>query len=165
MMNSRRSLHGATIGIMCGTYQTADLIRASVRGCGGHAILINQFGPVRNATVPLTTDALVIDVNHPGGAQAINTAAATRLPVVACAFGTPTRAVRARLTLSRMHLLIDPDPETVCDMLVSAMGRATSTVKRARVMGERPAPRRAPPPHDAPVRAPSAARSRGNRRP
>jgi hypothetical protein len=130
MRNRRRSLQGATIGIMCSSYESADLIRAAIRSCDGHAIVIHQFGPVRNATVPLTTDALVIDVNHHGCEQAINTAAAARLPVVACAFGNPTKAVRTRLKLSRIRLLIDPDPETVCDTLVSAIGRTVATARR-----------------------------------
>ena len=117
---------------MCGSYESADLIRAAIRLCGGHAIVINQFGPVRNATVPLTTDALVLDVNHPRCEQAINTAVAARLPVVACSFGNPTKAVRARLALSHIRLLVDPDPDTVCDTLLSMIGRAASTARRAR---------------------------------
>jgi hypothetical protein len=115
---------------MYSTYDSAALIRAAIRSCGGHAVLIHQFGTVPNATVPLKTDALVIDVSHPGCERAITTAAASRLPVVACAFGVPTPAMRALLEVSGIQLLPDPDPDTVCDALVSAIGRKPSTERR-----------------------------------
>ena len=132
MTRRRRSLEGATIGIMCSTFEHGDLLRASVHACGGHAILINQFAPVRNATVPLATAALVIDVGHPGSDQAITTALAARMPVLACAFGTPSEAVRARLKLRHVALIVDPDPDKVCDVLIAMLGAVASAGRRKR---------------------------------
>jgi hypothetical protein len=132
MTPNRPSLQRLVIGVMCSSFERRDLIRAVIRSCGAHGISLNQFGAARNATVPLTIDAIVIDVNHLLANQAINTAAAGRVPIVACAFGDATPAVRARLKLSRIRLIIDPNPDTLCEALISAIEQTGSAVKRKR---------------------------------
>jgi hypothetical protein len=132
MTSRERSLHGATIGVMCRTYEAADLIRESIRSCGGHAIVINQFGPQRNATMPVATDALVIDISHSGCDQAITTAAALGVSVVAFALGHPTKAMTARLKVSNIRLVVEPRLDTLCDALISTLERTASAVIRKR---------------------------------
>jgi NAD(P)H-dependent flavin oxidoreductase YrpB (nitropropane dioxygenase family) len=121
VMTAVKTLGGAAIGVMC-TQGFHDILDA-IRSCGGHPILLDQFGIVRGATMPLAGAALVLDVSHPRCEQAIDTAAAARMPVVAFAFGAPTDERHALLKARNIDFITDPDAKTVCRVLLATIAR------------------------------------------
>lgn len=121
MTPTRPDLRGAAIGVMCAERQHEILL--GIRSCGGHAILLDEFGIVRGARTPITAAALVIDVNHPKCNEALETAAASGMPVVAWAVSTPPPDRRDRLKTLKIPLLLEVDADALCRALAAAIGR------------------------------------------
>ena len=118
-MNIAHALRGAAIGVMCTTGPHEILL--AIRSCGGHRILLDQFGVVRGAPTPVTPVALVIDVDHPNCDEAFDAAATARMPVLGWAVRKPPAHRRARLKAMKIPLLVDVDAYTLCEELVAAI--------------------------------------------
>jgi hypothetical protein len=95
----------------------------AIRSCGAHAILLDPSGVIRGTRRPLKAAAIVIDVDHPGCDEALDTAATIGIPVLAWAVGTPPATRRERLENLNIPLFVDVDAHALCRELVAAIAR------------------------------------------
>jgi len=121
-MTRAPGVDGAAIGVMCASPPHEILL--AIRSCGGHAVLVDPSGVIRGTGTRLQAAAIIIDVNHPGCDEALDTAAAARIPVMAWAADTPRPAQRERLQSLNIPLFIDVDARTLCRELAAAIARA-----------------------------------------
>jgi hypothetical protein len=121
-MNSVAGIAGAAIGVMCAAPPHEILL--AIRSCGAYAILVDPSGFIRGTRKRLEAAALVIDVDDPGCDQALDTAAAAGIPVLAWAVRSPPDARREHLQSLNIPLLVGVDADTVCRELAATIARA-----------------------------------------
>ena len=111
---------------MCVTRPARDIITAHIRGCGGVPVLLDRVGVVRGESVPILTAAIVIGLDHPDCEGAMDAAGAARVPIVACTFAETDHYPRGLSKLPAADYLVCPDAQTLCRVLLSAIGRSES---------------------------------------
>ena len=116
-----RTLRNASIGIMCSTDVSRDVILAAIELCDGTPIVLDQRG-AREGGGKTVNAAVIIDIGNPSCIEALDTAAAARVPVVACAFGDAPDFTNSLMELRTVDFLVNPDADTLCRVLTSAIG-------------------------------------------